>query len=89
MTKLRNAALLISLCTALSLASAREVEDAISLSAVSWEVTGASVLPEVSTGGSEAMIPSLEVLPETAPKNISRCQKKISRQPKNIPRHRK
>jgi len=67
MMKLRNAALLISLCTALSLASAREVEDAISLSAVSREVTGASVLPEVSTGGSEAMIPSPEVLPDTAP----------------------
>lgn len=72
MTKLRNAALLISLCTALSLASAREVEDATSLSAVSREVTGASVLPEVSTDGSQTTIPSPEVLPDTAPEeNLS------------------
>jgi Soluble lytic murein transglycosylase and related regulatory proteins (some contain LysM/invasin domains) len=70
MTKIRYAALLISLCTALSLASAKEAETAISLSAVSQEVTGSSAPSEVSTGGSQTTTPSPEERTIEAPEEL-------------------
>lgn len=70
MTKIRYAALLISLCTALSLASAKEAEAAIPLSTVSQEVTGPSVPSEASAEGSPATIPAPEERTIEAPEEL-------------------
>ncbi len=73
MTKIRYIGILVSLCIAVSLASAKGVEGATSLPAVSSDVLGSSASSEMSAGGSPAAIPAPlpQSVPETQPTTVS------------------
>jgi len=68
MTKIRYGVILISLCVAVSLASAKDVESATSLAAVSPEIIGTSAASGMSAGGSQTAIPT------SPPQSVSETQ---------------